>query len=55
MGTLYQYSTFPNSPEGGNPAGVWIRQGETMGRPSLLTLDIPAAGGIVVSGSGVPL
>ena len=37
------------------PTTILIRQGETMGRPSLLTLDIPAAGGIIVSGTGIPL
>lgn len=37
------------------PATIYIRQGETMGRPSRLTVDIPPAGGIVVSGTAVPL
>lgn len=37
------------------PATITIRQGETMGRPSLLTVDIPAAGGIVVSGSAIDM
>jgi len=37
------------------PASMTIRQGETMGRPSLLTVDIPAAGGIVVRGTAVHL
>ena len=33
------------------PARVLIRQGRHVGRPSLLTVDIPATGGIVVSGT----
>jgi PhzF family phenazine biosynthesis protein len=37
------------------PATIIIRQGEAMGRPSLLTVDIPATGGIVVSGTAVHL
>lgn len=37
------------------PATLAIHQGETMGRPSLLTVDIPAEGGIVVSGTAVDL
>lgn len=37
------------------PATVRIRQGEAMGRPSRLTVDIPASGGIAVSGSAVRL
>lgn len=37
------------------PASLTIRQGETMGRPSLLTVDIPTAGGIVVSGTAVDM
>lgn len=37
------------------PAAIVIRQGETMGRPSRLVVDIPVAGGIVVSGNAVPL
>ena len=35
------------------PATIVIRQGETMGRPSRIVVDIPAAGGIVVTGSAV--
>lgn len=35
------------------PARVFIRQGEAMGRPSLLTVGIPASGGIVVTGVAV--
>jgi PhzF family phenazine biosynthesis protein len=37
------------------PATLTIRQGEAMGRPSLLRVDIPPAGGIVVSGTAVHL
>lgn len=37
------------------PGRFTIRQGEAMGRPSLLTVEIPPVGGIVVSGSAVPL
>ncbi|MBX3703617.1 MAG: PhzF family phenazine biosynthesis protein [Steroidobacteraceae bacterium] len=37
------------------PATIVIRQGEAMGRPSRLTVEIPAAGGIVVSGNAVPM
>lgn len=37
------------------PATILIRQGETMGRPSRLTVDIPTDGGIVVSGTAVPI
>ncbi len=35
------------------PATITIRQGEAMGRPSRLVVDIPPAGGIVVSGTAV--
>ena len=35
------------------PATLTIYQGETMGRPSQLTVDIPATGGIVVTGTAV--
>ncbi len=35
------------------PATITIRQGEDMGRPSLLSVDIPSLGGIVVSGTAV--
>ena len=41
-----------------NPSGtisVLIRQGRHVGRPSLLTVDIPVQGGIVVSGTALPL
>lgn len=37
------------------PATILIRQGEVMGRPSRLTVDIPVAGGIVVTGTAVPI
>jgi PhzF family phenazine biosynthesis protein len=38
------------------PAQITIRQGEDMGRPSLLIVDIPAGdGGIAVSGGAVPI
>ena len=33
------------------PAQVIIHQGRHVGRPSLLTVDIPPTGGIVVSGT----
>jgi PhzF family phenazine biosynthesis protein len=33
------------------PTTIVIRQGASIGRPSLLTVDVPATGGIVVSGS----
>ncbi|OKH36994.1 phenazine biosynthesis protein PhzF [Calothrix sp. HK-06] len=35
------------------PASILIRQGEAMGRPSQLVVDIPASGGIVVTGKAV--
>ena len=37
------------------PAQFTIRQGEAMGRPSILTVNIPIDGGIVVSGNAVSL
>jgi PhzF family phenazine biosynthesis protein len=37
------------------PTEILIRQGEAMGRPSRLTVKIPATGGIVVTGSAVPI
>lgn len=37
------------------PARIEVRQGEDMGRPSRLLVDIPPSGGIVVSGTAVPL
>lgn len=35
------------------PGTILIRQGETMGRPSRLVVEIPATGGIVVTGNAV--
>ena len=37
------------------PASIEIRQGQAMGRPSLIRVDIPPAGGIVVRGTAIPL
>ena len=37
------------------PATISIRQGEAMGRPSRLTVEIPAEGGIVVRGTAVSI
>jgi PhzF family phenazine biosynthesis protein len=37
------------------PSTIFIRQGEAMGRPSRLTVEIPATGGIVVRGTAVPI
>ena len=37
------------------PATILIRQGEAMGRPSKLTVEIPASGGIVVTGTAVAI
>lgn len=37
------------------PASLLIRQGEAMGRPSRLRVDVPAAGGVIVSGNAVVL
>ncbi|MFT6778539.1 MAG: PhzF family phenazine biosynthesis protein [Paraglaciecola sp.] len=37
------------------PSKFIIRQGEVMGRPSLLKLEIPTTGGIIVSGTAVQL
>ena len=37
------------------PAGFEIRQGEAMGRPSLLEVSVPASGGITVSGMAVEI
>lgn len=39
----------------GAPDSILIRQGEAMGRPSCLQVDIPAAGGIVVRGTAVSI
>lgn len=37
------------------PAQIEIRQGDAMGRPSQLFIDVPKSGGITVSGTAVPL
>jgi len=37
------------------PAAITIHQGVDLGRPSLLTVDIPASGGISVTGTAVAL
>ena len=37
------------------PATLLIHQGHAMGRPSRITVEIPAAGGIVVTGTAVPI
>ncbi len=37
------------------PATIYIRQGEAMGHPSRLTVEIPTKGGIVVKGTAVPI
>ena len=37
------------------PAVITIRQGEAMGRPSRITVEIPEHGGIIVTGSAVPI
>jgi PhzF family phenazine biosynthesis protein len=37
------------------PTTILIRQGEAMGRPSHLTVEIPVTGGIVVTGTAVPM
>jgi PhzF family phenazine biosynthesis protein len=37
------------------PATLLIRQGEAMGRPSRLTVEVPTDGGIVVTGTAVSL
>jgi PhzF family phenazine biosynthesis protein len=39
----------------GIPARIHIRQGEAMGRPSRLEVEIPETGGIVVSGTAVKI
>ncbi len=39
----------------GAPTRIVVLQGETMGRPSRLEVEIPAAGGIIVSGTAVPM
>ena len=37
------------------PAAISVRQGEAMGRPSLLNVEIPASGCIIVKGTAVPI
>ena len=37
------------------PCQVEVHQGAHVGRPGLLTVDIPASGGIVVSGTAIPI
>jgi PhzF family phenazine biosynthesis protein len=37
------------------PATVTVHQGDDLGRPSLLRVDIPSDGGIAVSGTAVPI
>lgn len=37
------------------PFSFIIRQGEAMGRPSVLHVDVPPSGGIAVSGSAIPI
>lgn len=37
------------------PSRVEVHQGAHVGRPGLLTVDIPASGGIIVSGTAVPI
>jgi PhzF family phenazine biosynthesis protein len=37
------------------PATILILQGEAMGRPSRLTVEIPTTGGIVVTGTAIPI
>ncbi|MBN4081201.1 PhzF family phenazine biosynthesis isomerase [Caldithrix abyssi] len=37
------------------PTTLLIRQGEAMGRPSRLTVEIPNTGGIIVTGTAVPI
>jgi PhzF family phenazine biosynthesis protein len=37
------------------PADIEIRQGETMGRPSLINVHVPKTGGIVVGGSVIAI
>jgi predicted PhzF superfamily epimerase YddE/YHI9 len=40
---------------GNRRRGVTIRQGRHVGRPSLLLVDVPEAGGITVTGSATPI
>jgi PhzF family phenazine biosynthesis protein len=37
------------------PTTILIRQGEAMGRPSRITVEIPVTGGIVVKGTAIPI
>lgn len=37
------------------PASIEVRQGQAMGRPSLIRVDIPVTGGIVVRGTAIRL
>ena len=37
------------------PSKFEIRQGETMGRPSLLKVDVPASGGVMVTGTAIDI
>lgn len=37
------------------PGRVVVHQGRHVGRPSVLTVDVPASGGVVVSGTAVPI
>jgi len=37
------------------PFGFMVRQGRHIGRPSVLSVDVPASGGIVVRGGATPL
>jgi PhzF family phenazine biosynthesis protein len=37
------------------PTTIHIRQGEVMGRPSRITVEIPATGGVVVTGTAVSM
>lgn len=39
----------------GPPARITIHQGDDLGRPGVLTVDIPETGGIDVSGTAVPI
>ena len=37
------------------PVTLTLHQGDDMGRPGLLTVDVPVAGGIAVSGTAVAI
>ncbi|HUG21039.1 PhzF family phenazine biosynthesis protein, partial [Piscinibacter sp.] len=37
------------------PASFMVRQGEDMGRPSRLQVDVPAVGGVSVTGSAIAI